>query len=163
MMRALPGIIVVAALAVWFGARPAQAKDYPGRYDIDGGGYYADEERDYRRSRGLEVEGTARAANPRTGPAVSLGGYQYAVTPPAPARVRVVVPTDAQVWLGDQETKQGGRERKYESPPLRPGRDYTYHVKVRWHDRSGNEVTRTRDVDVRANSDVTVDFLAGGS
>jgi uncharacterized protein (TIGR03000 family) len=61
------------------------------------------------------------------------------------------------VWFGNAATEQSGAVRHFESPALKSGKDYTYEVKVRWTE-NGKEVTRTRQVDVRANSSATVDF-----
>jgi uncharacterized protein (TIGR03000 family) len=74
------------------------------------------------------------------------------------ARVRVMVPEGAKVWFGNQNTTQSGTVRYFESPALTPGQNYTYDVKAQWRDADGKEVTRTRQVDVRANGAVTVDF-----
>ena len=71
----------------------------------------------------------------------------------------MVVPPDAQVWFDGKLTSQSGETRYFASPPLAPGRQYVYDVKVRWRDKDGKEVTRTRRVDVSANANVTVDFL----
>jgi uncharacterized protein (TIGR03000 family) len=95
---------------------------------------------------------------------VTSPGYAYGTTAPsAPtqdntARVRVVVPDNARVWFNESATNQSGRVREFESPPLQPGRDYTYEVKAQWRDPDGNVVTRTRHVDVTANDSTTVDF-----
>jgi uncharacterized protein (TIGR03000 family) len=120
-----------------------------------------------------------------SGPVASYRGYSYVIpfesyyngayangfTPPANytygaysptqenvAHIRLVVPTDAQVWFDDKATKQRGETRNYESPPLPPGRQYIYDVKVRWRDKEGQEVTRTRQLSVSANSTVSADF-----
>jgi uncharacterized protein (TIGR03000 family) len=92
-------------------------------------------------------------------------GYTYgasaqpAATPDNAARVRVLVPAaDAKVWFDGKETKQTGVVRRFESPALTPGHEYSYDVKAQWRDQEGKEVTRTRHVDVRANGLATVDF-----
>jgi uncharacterized protein (TIGR03000 family) len=86
-------------------------------------------------------------------------GYAYGSTADNAARVRVMVPPDAKVWFNDRATRQTGSERDFETPALQPGRDFTYDVKAQWRDQNGKEVTQTRHVDVRANSNVTVDFM----
>jgi uncharacterized protein (TIGR03000 family) len=71
----------------------------------------------------------------------------------------VVVPQqDATVWFNGRMTNQTGTVRDFESPALTPGLDFSYDVKAQWRDKDGKEVTRTRHIDVRANSNVTVDF-----
>jgi uncharacterized protein (TIGR03000 family) len=68
------------------------------------------------------------------------------------------VPADAKLWFDGAATRQSGAVREFESPQLKPGKEYTYDVKAQWRDADGKEVTRTRRVDVRANANVTVDF-----
>jgi uncharacterized protein (TIGR03000 family) len=74
------------------------------------------------------------------------------------ARIRVIVPQDAKVWFDGKETKQGGQVRMFESPELKPGKEYSYDVKAQWKDQNGKDVTQTRHIDVSANSQKTVDF-----
>ncbi len=87
-------------------------------------------------------------------------GYSYGA--PAArdntARVRVLVPAGAKLWFDGQETKQSGVVRRFETPALTPGHEYSYDVKAQWRDQNGKEVTRTRHVDVRPNERTTVDF-----
>jgi uncharacterized protein (TIGR03000 family) len=85
--------------------------------------------------------------------------------PPAPlpctdnlARICVAVPAAARVWIDGQETAQAGAERNFESPPLVPGKEYTYNVTARWMGPDGKEVSLTRQVDVQANAKVNVDL-----
>jgi uncharacterized protein (TIGR03000 family) len=87
--------------------------------------------------------------------------YSYGSTAPAQdneARIKVMVPQDAKVWFNGHLTKETGTVRDFDSPALAPGKDFTYDVKAQWRDQNGKEVTRTRQVNVRANSNVTVDF-----
>jgi uncharacterized protein (TIGR03000 family) len=122
----------------------------------------------------------------RSGPAMPYGGYSYAPAftdyyyygpltigrtwsanypygAPAPTQkntvhIRLVVPDDARVWFDDQETKQTGQTRQFESPVLEPGHQYVYDVKVRWRDKDGKEVTKARQLNVSANDNVSIDF-----
>jgi uncharacterized protein (TIGR03000 family) len=177
--------VVAAAVAVLTAAvavRPARADGY-GPYDQDGGRWYADEQRDQERL-GFDAYGTGRVRTARPFYRVTTGAYYalpasgyYAGAPtygPMPsanysygayspstaentARIRLVVPTGAKVWFGSSATKQTGSVRDFESPRLTPGKEYTYDIKATWSE-GGKEVTRTRQVDVRANSNSTVDF-----
>jgi uncharacterized protein (TIGR03000 family) len=74
-------------------------------------------------------------------------------------QVHVVVPAAAKVWFNNAETQQMGVDRIFTSPPLTPGFDYTYEVKAQWTDLTGNLVTQTRQVTMRANAMVDVNFL----
>jgi uncharacterized protein (TIGR03000 family) len=176
----LVAVAAIAALAAWVGVRPAQATDWRGPYDQDAGRYYSDEARDYRQL-GFDADGTgpARVYRPYYGGGVYLPSYPYAAetsdsyyygaysqSPPArdnAARIRLVVPADAKVWFDSKATVQSGSERNFESPRLAPGREYSYDVKAQWRDANGKDVTRTRQVGVSANSNVTVDFTRPAS
>ena len=74
------------------------------------------------------------------------------------ARICVVVPSAARVWIDGQETAQAGGQRNFESPALIPGKEYTYNVTARWTGPDGKEVSQTRQVDVQANASVNVDL-----
>jgi uncharacterized protein (TIGR03000 family) len=173
--KAFATVAAVVALVSWVGGRPAQATDWPGRYDVDGGRYYAEEDRDHARL-GLDTGGSYRAYYtggvyfPTSPPAVYVPNYRYAAErsdgyyaenmEPARdnvARVRLVLPAGAQVWFDDKATQKTGSVRDFESPRLTPGKEYSYHVTARWTD-NGKEITRTRLVGVRAGSSVTVDL-----
>ena len=85
--------------------------------------------------------------------------------PPAPlpcqdnvARIRILVPAGARGWVDNQETMQTGTDRSFDSPPLTPGKEYTYNVTARWTCPDGKEVVKTRQVDVQANAAVSVDL-----
>ena len=89
-------------------------------------------------------------------------GYTYSVpvcaVPTNVATINVAVPPNARVWFFDDETKQTGCERVFQSPPLSPGHDFTYEIKAQWCGQDGKEVIRTQCVKVRANGSVNVDF-----
>ncbi len=76
------------------------------------------------------------------------------------ARIEVRVPEGAVVAFGGQATRQTGAVRRFESPPLKPGTEYTYAVTVTWS-AGGKEVTESREVVVRAGSVLTEAFPGG--
>jgi uncharacterized protein (TIGR03000 family) len=82
-----------------------------------------------------------------------------ATTAPADtkAHVRLIVPANADVWFDADNTSQTGGVREYVSPPLTPGKNYAYQVRVRWTE-DGRPVDQTRKVTVRAGSMTTADF-----
>ena len=51
-----------------------------------------------------------------------------------PDRIQLMahVPEDAQVWIEDDLTTSTGAERVYKSPPLVPGQEYKYAIRVAW-------------------------------
>jgi uncharacterized protein (TIGR03000 family) len=99
-----------------------------------------------------------------TAAALSAGSYQ-AFYPPATAttpanthaRVTVKAPADARVWFDGEPTTSTGPVRQFYSPPLTPGRRYSYEVRARWTE-NGREVTQTRQVDVTPGTSVEVNF-----
>jgi uncharacterized protein (TIGR03000 family) len=77
--------------------------------------------------------------SPTTPPAPQRYQTQIVFVPPAPAkddprRVLLIahVPEHAQVWLMGRRMRQKGTMRQYLSPPLNPGKHYTYQARVRW-------------------------------
>ncbi len=86
---------------------------------------------------------------------------------PAPsdnrARIWLTVPADAEVWFDGEPTEQAGELRHFVSPPLAPGRSYTYAVRVRWT-KGGKPVEEERRVRVQAGASSRFDFTlsAGG-
>lgn len=75
------------------------------------------------------------------------------------ARLNVRVPVDAVVWFEGARTNSTGAERRFQSPELTPGEVYTYTIRARWT-QNGQEMTQSRQVDVRAGANVIVSFPA---
>jgi len=71
--------------------------------------------------------------------------------------LNVSVPASAEIWFEGKKTAQSGRRRQFISPPLIPGREYSYDVKARWTE-NGKEVTRTRHLVVQAGDVISVSF-----
>jgi uncharacterized protein (TIGR03000 family) len=87
----------------------------------------------------------------------------YPPPPPEPASdgsvlLTVQVPPDARVTVEGVPMNTSGSVRQFRSPPLEPGRDYTYTVTAAWTE-NGQPVTRTRQVTVRAGQQALVNFL----
>jgi uncharacterized protein (TIGR03000 family) len=87
------------------------------------------------------------------------------VSPSAPVPVpeksvelTVRVPPDATVWFDDYRTQQSGATRQFRSPPLTPGRNYTYVIHARWRDGDGQMRDRFRTVHVHAGMSADVDM-----
>jgi uncharacterized protein (TIGR03000 family) len=90
------------------------------------------------------------------------GAKDVVSRPPAAeevARIRVIVPDDAQVFFDGTLTTQTGAQREFVSPPLVPGSRYTYSLRARWT-ADGRPVEQTRTVPVRAGAKVLVDFTS---
>jgi uncharacterized protein (TIGR03000 family) len=86
-----------------------------------------------------------------------LDGGATTTQPSGAVTVTVHVPADADVWFDGDATKQQGEWREFASPPLTPGKDYSYDVRARWT-VGGKAVDQTRTVVVHANDKVEVDF-----
>jgi uncharacterized protein (TIGR03000 family) len=81
---------------------------------------------------------------------------------PSPAAITVNVPAGARIWFDGHETAQTGAERAFASPPLPPGREFTYQVRVQWRDGE-RVVERTRRLVVRAGDHIGLNYTGNGS
>jgi uncharacterized protein (TIGR03000 family) len=83
--------------------------------------------------------------------------------PPLPtdnrARVRVLLPADARLWVNGAAMTQTGPERTFTTPVLTPGEAHRYEIKAQWL-QGGKPVEQALEVEVRANKATTVDFNA---
>jgi uncharacterized protein (TIGR03000 family) len=59
------------------------------------------------------------------------------------------LPEEAVLWVEGRRTTSAGWMRYFRSPPLRPGRKYSYLVRVAWIE-DGCWVSQTRKLPVRA-------------
>jgi len=69
----------------------------------------------------------------------------------------VRLPLGAVIWFNNTQMPQTGALRSFASPPLEPGKDYSYQVKVSWHE-GGRDVTHTRNVTVHAGDRLNLAF-----
>lgn len=74
------------------------------------------------------------------------------------ATLIVRVPAEAQLIIGSQSTSQTGRERRFVSPELVPGYDYSYQLEASWVE-NGREKKAQRTVRFRPGETAVVDFL----
>jgi uncharacterized protein (TIGR03000 family) len=109
-------------------------------------------------------------APPPTRPPPTTSGLDVPLVPPAlrepesreaPAQIEVRVPAGAEVWFGGSKTRRTGTVRLFESPPLEPGKWFSYDVKARWTE-GGKEVEQTRKVSIAAGFRSAVDFTKPG-
>lgn len=77
------------------------------------------------------------------------------------AHITIEVPADAQVWLDGQPTKQDGATRRFVTPELTKGENYTYTVRVRWLE-DGRQVEQSKQVIVFSGAEVNIGFPTGG-
>jgi uncharacterized protein (TIGR03000 family) len=76
----------------------------------------------------------------------------------ADARIELKVPANAEVWLDGHKTKQDGAARSFITPPIQPGKSFTYDLRVRWTTDAGIVVDVTRPIQVRAGRQTMVGF-----
>jgi uncharacterized protein (TIGR03000 family) len=80
---------------------------------------------------------------------------------PATLVVRMPAPAaQAVLMVDDTPTKQTGAERRFVSPPLEPGRDFSYTLSVTWEPNNYTKITRTRKISVRAGQETVADLRA---
>ena len=93
-------------------------------------------------------------------------GVSQPPAPPAPAYstnpnavvFNVRVPPNAEMWFEGNKTSQTGGQRVFESPPLKPGVDYSYEVRAKWME-NGRQKDETRKLTVRAGEQVAINFM----
>jgi uncharacterized protein (TIGR03000 family) len=102
-------------------------------------------------------------------PVFNPSAINYAPRPPAPdplpppqehrAVINIILPSTANdLWVdGVKMPTRETASRRFVSPPLEQGHNYTYEVRAAWPDRTGM-VAQTRSVVVAANQTATVDF-----
>jgi uncharacterized protein (TIGR03000 family) len=82
--------------------------------------------------------------------------------PAAPQTANLVVrlPGDARLEVDGQPTRQTGALRRFVSPPLEPGRPFSYTLTAFIEPNNYTKITRTRKVSVRAGQTTEADLRA---
>jgi uncharacterized protein (TIGR03000 family) len=75
------------------------------------------------------------------------------------AHVTVTAPRGAKVWFDGTATSATEPVRQFVTPPLAPGRQYTYWARANWNE-NGQEVKRLQPVEVTAGAHIDVSFPA---
>jgi len=68
------------------------------------------------------------------------------------------LPEDAEIWFEDAPTTQKGTLRQFVSPPLTPGKEYKYNVRVAWLEE-GKKVSQAHTFPVRAGDIHCIDLV----
>ena len=80
---------------------------------------------------------------------------------PQPARLRVLLPAgNAQLIIDDLQTRQTGTDRVFVTPPLEPGKSYSYTIKMILQPNNYTTITRARQVVVRPGQEIQADLRA---
>jgi uncharacterized protein (TIGR03000 family) len=96
------------------------------------------------------------AAFGEAGPALATAAYESEEAA-FPASVRVRTAPDARLWFGGSATRQTGSLRTLTTPPLQPGKSYTYPMRAVWME-NGKAVARSRTVSVAPGETAEVDL-----
>lgn len=73
------------------------------------------------------------------------------------AHIWLHVPEKAEVWVEGVKTHQSGEARYFYSPPLTPGKEYAYHMRIRWI-KDGKPREETQRILVHAGASIRRDF-----
>jgi uncharacterized protein (TIGR03000 family) len=73
------------------------------------------------------------------------------------AHIWLRVPENAEVWVNGVKTKQTGESRYFFSPPLEPGKKYSYQMRVLWK-KGDKPVEETQRILVQAGTTIRRDF-----
>jgi uncharacterized protein (TIGR03000 family) len=78
---------------------------------------------------------------------------------PNAVTIDVRVPANAEIWFEGQKTSQMGSFRRFISPPLEPGKEYTYEIRASWTEEKGPPQEQKRQINVRAGERQTLNLL----
>jgi uncharacterized protein (TIGR03000 family) len=88
----------------------------------------------------------------------TANGYAYGATNSNTALIDVKLgAADAQVFFDDAATQQTGDRRQFTTPPLEPGKNFSYMVHAKWK-QGDRDMDDNRKVAVHAGERVMVDF-----
>jgi uncharacterized protein (TIGR03000 family) len=94
---------------------------------------------------------------------LAMAGWSQGPDKEAPIRLTVQVPEpNAMLYVDTYLTRQKGKERFFESPPVSTGKKHSYTLKVTWME-AGEEKTRTRKVRVEAGKENYIDLTKDDS
>jgi uncharacterized protein (TIGR03000 family) len=88
--------------------------------------------------------------------------YKHTADDPNVVVMVAHVPDDASIWFDDAPTRQTGTVRWFESPPLKPGHDYSYTVRVVWHE-DGRWVSQVHKYPVKPGDIQCIDIIPSTS
>jgi uncharacterized protein (TIGR03000 family) len=171
-IASMSGLVALAVLGWLLPARPAAAQNQG--YSVwahrngggGGGGGWRSRSFSGPRSPAYYDYAPAFTASAPVTPSQSYyyGSNYYAAVEGSPvnntATINATVPADATISFDGSATLQGGKQRKFVSPPLQPGQVYHYDVQVNWK-QDGREVTRKRRITIHAGDVVNLSFPRG--
>jgi uncharacterized protein (TIGR03000 family) len=76
-----------------------------------------------------------------------------------PAYLKLILPQDnTEVTIDETKTRQFGKNRLFVSPPLEPGKRYSYKVVAVWAPNNYTTITRTRTATVEGGKETVLDM-----
>jgi uncharacterized protein (TIGR03000 family) len=75
------------------------------------------------------------------------------------ASISVRMPSDGELWFQGERMTKTGTFRDFVTPPLLTNREYSYDIRAIWRGKDGREVTRARQLTVRAGDSFDVDLF----
>ncbi|HEV3258042.1 MAG TPA: TIGR03000 domain-containing protein [Gemmataceae bacterium] len=81
------------------------------------------------------------------------------MTDPNTATLTVRLPLDAELWFDETKMSTAGAQREFITPPLTPGKTYSYMVRARWT-QNGRVLDQAHQVSFHVGQAILVDFLA---
>ena len=76
---------------------------------------------------------------------------------PTGAKLLIEVPANAKLFIDDTRVEAAADVQAFHTPPLEPGRDYFYNVRIELM-RDGQPLSQTRQIIVRAGQVARADF-----
>ncbi len=97
---------------------------------------------------------------PFTGAAGQVGGDDIKKTGERSATIKVLIHPEARLAIDNYVTTQTGAERLFETPPLAPGRKFTYTLTAVWQENE-RPIKRMDVATVRAGKETLIDLRSG--
>lgn len=82
---------------------------------------------------------------------------------PNSARLKILVPENAEVLVEGSKTTTTGTVREFVTPPLTPGKNMIYSILVRYTDAGGKKIEETHSIRVHANDRLDIDCTKPGN
>ncbi|MCI0456800.1 MAG: TIGR03000 domain-containing protein [Gemmataceae bacterium] len=92
-------------------------------------------------------------------PGLALGG-PVGDDKDRPAEILVYIPAPARLTIDGRETSQTGEQRRFVTPPLAPGRKFSYTLKATWTE-GNRQIVRMAVARVEAGKETTIDLRHG--
>jgi outer membrane protein assembly factor BamB len=106
--------------------------------------------------------GATRRRHPPAEQLLALAEPEHKGGEEIPATLRVLLPADAVLTIDEAPTRQTGPERRFITPPLMPGKTYSYTLRWTYEDH-GRKVTHMAIIDFQPGKEKLVDLRPGST